>query len=412
MSTDSRSTHPVEHRPAVDDNAVTASLTEVMSDLAAPQQRYLEMSQRGYVPITPGLGVSFDREDTRFITRNHEHFSMAVPLNLGNSRPFIPLNVDPPLHAKYRKLLAPAFTVNRMAQQERDIDRRVNGFIDAFIDRGECNFSDEFADPLPSSVFLGLMGLPEDELPMFLVLRDGILHPDLTDPAAAGDMEARERVVNATGKKVYEYFGTLVAERTRKPSDDIISMLLASEIDGERLSSEEIQDICFLFIIAGLDTVGDALTCAFAFLARSPQHRQAIVDDPSIIPVAVEELLRWESVAPGGAPRLVTSAVDLPSGAHLEKGSLVMPHWGAANVDPTAFGDPMDVRFDRTANPHFAFGMGIHTCIGAHLARREIRSTLQEWHRRIPDYAITPGHEDLQYPPGLRHVKNLMLSWS
>ena len=395
----------------VDSKEVSATLSEVFSDLSAPQERYCTLGKLGYVPLQEGLGVTFGRKDTQFVTRNHEAFSMRVEVSIGNTRPLIPLNVDPPLHSKYRRLLAPLLSYTRMDKQEADIARRANAYIDGFIARGECNFSNEFADPFPSSVFLGLVGLPEDELAGFLALRDGILHPDLTDPAAKIDQAARNRVVYATGEKVYDYFERLIALRARQPTDDLISMLLSSEIEGQKLTSEEIQDICYLFIVAGLDTVGDALTCSFAFLAQNPGHRLQIVNNPSIIPVAVEELLRWESPAPGGTPRIVTCPVELPSGARLEKGTRVMPHWGAANMDADVFGDPMEVRFDRTDNPHFAFGSGIHTCMGAFLARRELCVTMKEWHARIPDYAIKPGHEELEYPTGLRHVKNLMLTW-
>jgi cytochrome P450 len=218
--------------------------------------------------------------------------------------------------------------------------------------------------------------------------------------------------MNAAGQEIYTYFGALIDERTRKPADDIITRFLAAEIDGEKLTREDILDICFLFLIAGLDTVGDTLTCSYAFLATHPEHRQMIVDNPAIIPTAVEELLRWESPVPSGTPRLAVCPVDLPHGQHVDDGTMVMPNFGAANVDPDTFDDPMDVRFDRDPNPHIAFGGGVHRCLGSHLARRELRVTLREWHRRIPDYRIKPGHEKLEYPPGLRHVKDLTLSWA
>src|SRR4029079_7964143 len=125
----------------------------------------------------------------------------------------------------------------------------------------------------------------------------------------------------------------------------------------------------------------------------------------------VEELLRWESPVPSGTPRLAVCPVDLPHGQHVDDGTMVMPNFGAANVDPDTFDDPMDVRFDRDPNPHIAFGGGVHRCLGSHLARRELRVTLREWHRRIPEYRIKPGHETLEYPPGLRHVKDLTLTW-
>jgi cytochrome P450 len=383
-----------------------------MYDLAAPQERYLELlAQGGLVEAMSGLLLSFNRSNTEYVLRHADEFSSRVEMTIGNVRPLIPLNVDPPQHSKYRKLLDPLFAPKRMDEQEEDITRRVNGFIDTFIDRGECNFTEEFAELFPSSVFLGLMGLPEDEMRMFLDMRDGILHAEKKDPNVLGDMDVRLEVMNATGRQVYEYFGNLIDRRAKEPTDDIISRFLAAEIDGDKLTRDDILDICFLFLIAGLDTVSDTLTCSYAFLAQHPEHRQMIVDDPSIIPAAVEELLRWESPVAGGVPRQAKCPVVLPGGDRVDEGTLVVPNYGAANMDPETFGDPMEVRFDRTDNPHIAFGGGVHRCLGSHLARRELRVTLREWHRRIPEYRLKPGHEVLEYPPGLRHVKDLMLTW-
>jgi cytochrome P450 len=383
-----------------------------MTDLKAPQLGYIDMIQRGgYVEVGEGFGLSFDRATSDHVLRNHQLFSSRVEMGLGNVRPLIPLNVDPPLHAKYRKLLDPLFAPRKMEAQEDDISRRVNGFIDSFVDRKECNFSDEFAELLPSSVFLGLMGLPEDQLDHFIHLRDGILHPGKINPDAGLDPDARRAVHAATGQEIYEYFGGVIADRRRTPRDDVISGFLAAEIDGERLSTEEILDILFLFLIAGLDTVSDSLTCFYAFLAQNPEHRRQIVADPSVIPSAVEELLRWESPVPAGVPRVATEDTELPNGQRVSKGTAVVCSYGAANVDPTVFPDGTDVRFDREENRHIAFGGGVHRCLGSHLARRELRVTLREWHRRIPEYRLKPGHEDLEYPPGLRHVANLNLVW-
>ena len=382
-------------------------------DLSAPQPNYKALiEQGGYLPAMEGLGLSFKRSNTEFVLRNHQLFSSAVEMNLGNVRPLIPLNVDPPNHSKYRKLLDPLFAPRRMDEQEEDITRRVNGFIDAFIDRGECNFTEEFAELFPSSVFLGLLGLPEEELRMFLRLRDGILHTEKIDPASLTDVKARMAVQKATGEEIYEYFGDLVAKRRTEPADDIITRFLDAEVGGEKLSTEDILDIAFLFLIAGLDTVSDSLTCFYAFLATHPDHRRQIVEDPGVIPSAVEELLRWESPVPGGVPRMASQDVELPAGQKVPKGTAVIVSYGAANVDPSGVDDPFEVRFDRTVNPHIAFGAGVHRCLGSHLARRELRITLREWHRRIPDYRIKPGHEHLEYPPGLRHVKDLTLTWS
>jgi cytochrome P450 len=383
-----------------------------MTDLRAPQPGYIEMIRRGgFVEMGEGFALSFDRATSDHVLRNHQLFSSRVEMGMGNVRPLIPLNVDPPLHAKYRKLLDPLFAPRKMEAQEEDITRRVNGFIDAFVDRGECNFSEEFAELLPSSVFLGLMGLPEEQLTHFIHLRDGILHPDKIDPDAGLDPEVRRAVQAATGQEIYQYFGDVIADRQRSPRDDVISGFLAAEIDGDRLATDEVLDILFLFLIAGLDTVSDSLTCFYAFLAQNPEHRRQIVADPAVIPSAVEELLRWESPVPAGVPRVATEDTELPNGQRVNKGTAVVVSYGAANVDPEAFADGTDVRFDRDENRHIAFGGGVHRCLGSHLARRELRVTLREWHRRIPDYRIKPGHEDLEYSPGLRHVKDLMLVW-
>jgi cytochrome P450 len=395
------------------DSVSTMNDVSALLDLAAPQPTYRTLIERGgSTEAADGLTMAFTRENSDYVLRHHELFSSNIEMSLGNVRPLIPLNVDPPQHAKYRKLLDPLFAPKRMDEQEADITRRVNELIDGFVDSGGCNFTEEFAELFPSSVFLGLMGLPEEELRLFLHLRDGILHPEKIDPNAMFEREARLAVVNRTGQEIYEYFGALVDARRKQPADDVVSRFIAAEIDGDRLTRDDILDICFLFLIAGLDTVSDSLTCFYAFLARHPEHRQQIVADPSCIPNAVEELLRWESPVPFSVPRVAMQDTELPNGCPVKEGDAVMVWYGSANVDDDSCPAPFDVRFDREVNRHIAFGGGVHRCLGSHLARRELRITLQEWHRRIPDYWIAPGHEKLEYPPGLRHVKDLTLAWS
>jgi cytochrome P450 len=385
---------------------------QALFELAKPQEKYRTLiEQGGFVQPMEGMVMSFDRSLTEFVLRNHQLFSSRVEMNLGNTRPLIPLNVDPPQHSKYRKLLDPLFAPKRMEEQEADITRRVNLYMDNFIDRGECNFTEEFAELFPSSVFLGLMGLPEDELDRFLGLRNGILHPEKIDPDALLDFDKRAAVQQKTGQAIYDYFGGLIDERRRNPTNDIVTRFLSAEVDGQKLSREDILDICYLFLIAGLDTVSDSLTCFYAFLAQHPEHRRQIAENPAVIPAAVEELLRWEGPVPSGVPRQATEDVQLPNGTTCPAGTHVMVNYGAAGLDPNTFDDPFEIRFDRQVNNHIAFGAGVHRCLGSHLARRELRVTLREWHKRIPDYSLKPGHEELEYPPGLRHVKDLTLTW-
>jgi cytochrome P450 len=296
------------------------------------------------------------------------------------------------------------FAPKRMDALEDDIAARFNRFVDEFVDRGACHFTNELAVPFPSAIFLGLMGLPWDELDTLLRLKDGILRPggSETDPEKRGAIQA------ATGQEIYAYFDAILDERAQRPEEDILTLFLQTEIEGERLTREEILDICFLFLIAGLDTVTDTLTCSFAFLAQHPEHRKRIAADPSSIASAVEELLRWETPVTS-LYRLATEDVEI-RGCPVKAGSVVTVLVGAANVDPAEFPDATDVNFDREVNRHLAFGGGVHRCLGSHLARRELRVALREWHRRIPEYQLKPGIE-LEYPAGLRTVENLELVW-
>ena len=371
-------------------------------DLAEPQPKYRALLDKGGI-LCPAEGfvVAASRAVVDEVLRHPERYTSRDLVQLGNVRPLIPLSVDPPEHLKYRKILDPLFAPKKMDAIEDDVAARMNHFIDAFVTRGSCNFTEELAVLFPSAVFLGLMGLPWEELDTLLRLKDGIMRP-------GGDPAEQMRIREQIGQEIYAYFDAILDERQHKPEHDILTEFLRAEVDGEKLSREEILDICFLFLIAGLDTVTDSLTLLFAHLGQHPDHRRQIVADPSIIPRAVEELLRWETPVPGTARAATGESVV--AGCPITTGSIVFVSIGAANVDPEVFGDPFDVRFDREENRHLAFGGGVHRCLGSHLARRELRIALREWHRRIPEYELKPGIE-LHYPPGLRSVENLELVW-
>ncbi len=167
---------------------------------------------------------------------------------------------------------------------------------------------------------------------------------------------------------------------------------------------DEILGICFLFILAGLDTVTDTLECFVARLAQHPDERRQIVDDPSIIPSAVEELLRWETPVTTVA-RKATRDVEL-GGCPIRAGENVGLVIGSANTDEESVPGADVVDLHRSPNRHLAFGGGVHRCLGSHLARLELRIALREWHRRIPEYSIVPGTE-LDYQMGLRQIERV-----
>jgi cytochrome P450 len=156
-----------------------------------------------------------------------------------------------------------------------------------------------------------------------------------------------------------------------------------------------------LFLIAWLDTVTATLDCMYSFLAQHPDHRRQLVEDPSLIPNAIEEMLRWETPVMGIA-RVAVQDTEV-AGCPVNAGDQMMIMIGSANTDESEYPDGEVVRWDRDVNPHIAFGGGIHRCLGSHLARMELRVALREWHKRIPDYEVEPGHT-LVYTSGIRSI--------
>lgn len=369
-----------------------------------PQAFYRRARAAGAALPAPYGGVEVVRRaDVEHVLHHPEVFSSAMEaVDLGQSVPLIPLQVDPPEHVKYRKLLDPIFAPKRMNLIEPDVAAMVNDLMDGFVDDGACELTTALAEPLPSSVFLRLIGMPVSELPMFLAMKDGILRPQGAD---MDEVQANQRAASA---EVEAFFAQELADRRASPKDDLMSMFSTAEVAGERLTDDEILGICYLFLIAGLDTVTDSLECFFANLAQHPERRRQIVDDPSIIPSAVEELLRWETPVTTVA-RIAAQDAEI-GGCPVHRGEHVGVSIGSANTDEDALPDAYQVDLTRNSK-HLAFGGGVHRCLGSHLARLELRTTLREWHARIPDYELAPGTE-LEYGVGLRQLESLPLVWS
>ncbi len=357
-----------------------------------------------------GRGILLSRkEEIMEALRHPEVFSSNMDaVDLQNKRPMIPLQIDPPDHKKFRKLLDPIFAPRKMALMDDEVSTLVNNLIDGFIERGEVDFAKEFSVPFPSEVFLTLLGLPLEELDTFLRMKDGIIRPDHVVGKLYGSPEVKA-YQQKTADSVYDYFNKVLDQREVERKDDLLSHFLDAEVEGDRLSREDILDICFLFLIAGLDTVTATLDCMFAFLSQHPEQRQQLVADPSVIPNAIEELLRWETPVMGIA-WVAVEDTEL-NGCPIHAGDQVMIMIGSANTDEAEFPDADVVRFDRDVNPHIAFGGGIHRCLGSHLARLELRVALREWHKRIPDYEVETGHE-LVYTPGIRSIDHFPMRFT
>jgi cytochrome P450 len=364
-----------------------------------PQLTYAAMRATAPVQRVGDAVVVTTRAAVDEVFRHPEIYSSRMETGRhGNVRPLIPLEIDPPVHKKFRKIMDPLFAPQRMQRLSEPIKRLVNDLIDGFVDAREIDFARQFSIPFPSQVFLTMFGLPLEETARFLAMKDGINRPYHVIGRPMNDPETvayRQRVAH----ELYGYFEDILDERAREPMDDLLTHFLTAEVDGQRLSREDILDICFLFFIAGLDTVSASLECFFAYLAEHPQTRAQLVADPESTQRAVEELLRWESPVML-VSRVATKDTDL-AGCPVHAGDEVYAFIGSANTDDGESPDAGQVRLDRASNPHIAFGGGVHRCLGSHLARLELRVALREWHARIPHYRIKPGHE-FTYTIGVR----------
>jgi hypothetical protein len=294
------------------------------------------------------------------------------------------LFMDPPRHTRLRRLVSHAFTPRRIAALESTARALAKGFVERIVERGACDFVHDFAALLPIEIISTLIGVPSSDRTMVRELTDAALHrepdrPEFPESSIAANMQ------------LVQYFAELVAERRKHPRDDMTSLLVAAEVendrgDRERLDDFEIVAFCGLLAGAGNETVTKLLGHAVVLLARHPEVRARLVRDPRRIPDAVEEVLRYWPPAQY-TMRTVTRDVTV-HGQTIPRDARVLLLIGSAGRDAREHADPDRFDIDRTLTSQIAFGYGLHHCLGASLARMESRVSLEELHRRIPEYDI------------------------
>lgn len=383
---------------------------ETVAALMAPdaQSVYAELQGRCPVLQRPGRRVTMLKmADVLEINRHPAvRGNGSLDSSMGGARKLIPLDLDGERHRHYRKLLDPVFAPRRVALLEPNVRELADELIDGFVDDGGAELFARFCQPLPSRIFLSIMGLPPSDLDYFLDFKDGILRHDPDESVA--DAEARR---NAAGEEGRVYFRRLWDERVAREDvgEDVVGWLISTEVEGERLGRDDFVEICLLLMIAGLDTVVASLSCLLSWLARHPDERSWIAEDERRWPPAIEELMRFESPVPQGF-RQTTQDIEI-GGRTYEAGTRFLVSWPAANLDPDAFEAPLEIDLRRQPNPHVVFASGAHRCLGSHLARMELRVALEQFHRRIPDYRIEPGTELTYIPLGVRQVQHLPVVW-
>lgn len=302
---------------------------------------------------------------------------------MGSNAPLIPLEIDGEEHRLWRKVLDPMFAPKKIAFLEDQIRMLSRELLAEFASTGRAELHDAFCVPLPCLTFLRLLGAPAEKLDFFIEFKDGVVHPE------GEDIDTMTANMLTAAAKIDEFFVVFLAERKAEKgiAPDIISTLLHSEVDGRPITDDEMLNVMFLMMFAGLDTVTSSMSCIFAWLAQHPEERDMLAADPSLIPSAIEEIMRFESPVPSGQ-RYAQEEIDLGDGLVINKGDVIHAIWAAANLDPNAFTDPLRVDLNRGRTNHIVFASGTHRCLGSHLARLELRIALEELLAAIPDYTL------------------------
>jgi cytochrome P450 len=373
---------------------VAAGLQEAWTVLQAPEVPDLVWTRRngGHWIATRGSLIREAFEDPK-------HFSSEcpfIPRETGEAYDFIPTSMDPPEQRPFRALVSAAVGMPVVDALEPRIRELAISLIERVRLQGHCNFTEDYAEPLPIQIFLILVNLPLEDAPRLKYLSDQMTRPDGTMTFA----QARDAL--------YEYLSPVIDRRMAEPGDDALSKIIHGKVNGRAITKHEAQRIGGLLLVGGLDTVVNFLSFSMQFLARSPEHRKELIAHPDRIPAATEELLRRFSLVADG--RIVTQDMEF-HGVLLKKGDQILLPQLLTGLDERENKCPMHVDFGRPKVSHTTFGHGSHLCAGQHLARREIMITLHEWLSRIPDFRIAPDAKIMHQSGVVGSVKNLPLVW-
>lgn len=347
-----------------------------------------------------GAWVVTRYEDIRRVYEDNDLFSTEGVAQFqalaGETWPSIPLGIDPPDHGRYRRFLNPWFTPVAMKDMEPKIREIIGGMIDGFSDRGEVDIAYDFGRIFPVRVFLNLMGFPFSMFDQFLAWEWDILHePDIATKA------------NAV-RGILAYLREFIAEKQAVPDQTLGSYIANGQLDGRPLRPDEVIGMTWFLWLGGLDTVASTVSQMFRRLGMDQSLQIRIRDNPGIINTAVEEFLRVQPLVNSG--RKVKRDFTW-HGVYIKAGDWVSVYNSSGNFDPAQFAEPRAFDPERKVNRHFTLSGGIHLCLGAHLARRELRVLLDEWFRRIPGpFQIKPG-TDTTVTPGLLSIRNLPIVW-
>lgn len=362
-----------------------------------------------YNPAPPGGGSALSSgrgswvvthyDDIERVYGDNEYFSNRGTAEfqafIGETFRSIPLAVDPPEHHKYRMFLMPHFSPARIGQMEAQIRAVAVEMIESFADKGEVDVAWDFGRVFPVRIFMGLMGFPPPMFEQFLDWEWDILHSN-----------SREKM-QAALRGVLDYLRTFMAEKETDPDDHVVSKIVHGEIEGRRVTEEEKIGMVWFLWLGGLDTVAATISQMFRRMALEPSIQDQLRGHPELFNTAVEEFLRTQPILSSGR----SAKMDFEwHGVTIKAGDSIQCLNPAGNFDPAQFPEPRKFDPARPINRHFTFVGGAHRCLGAFLARRELRVLLEEWFKRIPPFQVKPGADTTVFP-GLLSIRNLPLVW-
>ncbi len=341
---------------------------------------------RGRCPIAHsesfrGMWVPTRYEDIVEIARDTESFSSRTPVlteyaaltDFGVTIP--PISSDQPYHTEIRRLLLPLFGPGPIEALRPQVEEHCDALIDAFVDRGTCDGSTDYAQFIPVQVISRMLGVPDEDADRFRGWVHLLLEMAPTDFGAG--VEGLQ--------EFFAYFRDHLLARRAEPTDDVVSFLATAELEGRPISDQEILGVCLLLLIAGIDTTWSAIGASLWHLAQHPADADRLRTEPELWPSALEELLR--AYAPVTMAREVARDVEV-GGCPMRAGDPLLLPFPAANRDPEAFDRPDEVLLDRAQNRHLAFGVGIHRCLGSNMARLEVQVALERFLARVPSFRL------------------------
>lgn len=350
-----------------------------------------------WTPRNGGHWVLTRLDDLNASQADHSTFSnkeFVIPRGIVPR--LVPVNLDPPAHTAFRKLMMPFFVPRALAEIDAKARSAAARLAGALQPLGRCEFVVDFAGTMPVVAFLAMMRLPEEDLPMLRAwgtLASRPHHPD--SPGAWASLS--------------DYIRRWIAERRVRPVDDPLSAAIHGEVDGRPLSDDDVFSMSLLLLTGGLDTVASMLSFVAHFLATHPVHRRQLLESPSLIPNAVQEFARRFGVSNLG--RLVTVDTEF-AGVRMRKGDMVLLPMALGGLDDDATADPWEVDFERSQPRHTAWGTGVHACPGRVLSQHEMAIFLEEWLPRIPDFTLDDRRPPLFSTGLINSVETLHLRWS